>query len=272
MAIQWFPGHMNKLRNTLRDTLPHVDVVLEIADARAPLSSRNPLLDEIIQKKPRLLLLNKAELADPAMTSEWLYYFENRNLKTLLISAKTRMNLDRIKSETAKLYKTKDVVRVTKPRVLIVGVPNCGKSTVINALGRKHKAQAADRPGVTRDVQLYRTNSLEIYDTPGLLWPNLENQTMAARLAALAAVRDEVYTPSEAFLLLYPFLYRHYQQRLNDRYGFEANPDGYEFITQLGTRIGRLNDQEATVRHFFNDLRSGKLGTFCLEVPPGSFE
>ncbi|NIZ46922.1 ribosome biogenesis GTPase YlqF [Entomospira nematocerorum] len=268
MAIQWYPGHMHKLRQTLQSTLPLVDVILEVADARAPWSSRNPLLSEIIGKKPRILLLNKAELADPIFLKQWQEYYKVHNkLRTLTISAKTRANLDRIKGEVHHIAKMKDSQRIRNPRALIIGVPNCGKSTIINALARSHKAKAANQPGVTRQVTLYHAQSLDIYDTPGLLWPNLEDQAVASRLAILAAVRDEVYLPSEAFSNLYPFLKTHYNAVFEARYKIPMQEHVDDYLYTLKETFNKP-DLEATTLMILNDLRGGKLGSFCLEVPP----
>lgn len=267
MSIQWYPGHMNQLKQSLKGVLPLIDVVLEIADARAPLSSRNPMLPEILGKKPRLLLLNKSELADPLMLAQWQSYFDkHERLKTLSISAKNRKNLDRIKGEVRNLAKTKNHVQQTNPRVLIIGVPNCGKSTIINALARTHKAKAANTPGVTRQVTRYTLAGLDLYDSPGLLWPNLSDQLGAARLAILAAVRDEVYHPSEAFSLLYPFFMEHYASHFTNRYKIEPQESGDHYLEALMEQQ-RKSDIEATALSILHDLRAGKLMPFCLESP-----
>ncbi|NIZ18581.1 ribosome biogenesis GTPase YlqF [Entomospira culicis] len=268
MAIQWYPGHMHKLKATLKSTLPLVDVVLEVVDARAPISSRNPMLDEILGKKPRIILLNKAELADPNMLHEWQEFFKTKKkYKSLAISAKTRTNLDRIKGEIQQIFKSKEQQRLRNPRALIIGVPNCGKSTIINALAREHRAKAANQPGVTKQVTLYHAQSVDIYDTPGLLWPNLEDQEAAARLAVLAAVRDEVYHPSEAFASVYLFLKSHYADRLIERYKIPLHDNAHDYLIALTTTLNK-KDIEATALLLFNDLRGGKLGRFCLERPP----
>lgn len=268
MAIQWYPGHMNKLKQTLKQILPFVDVVLEIADSRAPLSTRNPMIKDLLGKKPHLLLLNKAELADPKLLKSWQNYFKTHtHLKAIAVSAKLRTNLDRIKGEVHKLFVCKNQQQIRNPRALIIGVPNCGKSTIINALARQHKAKAANKPGVTQQVTLYHAQSLDIYDTPGLLWPNLENQDGAARLAALAAVRDEVYLPSEAFSLIYFFLKQHYAERFQQRYQIPMEDNSDQYLVALSTILNKKNI-ETIALSLFHDLRGGKLGQFCLETPP----
>lgn len=268
MAIQWYPGHMNKLKQTLKQVLPLVDVVLEIADSRAPLSTRNPMIKDLLGKKPHLLLLNKAELADPKLLRNWQHYFKTHtHLKTIAVSAKLRTNLDRIKGEVHKLFICKNKQQIRNPRALIIGVPNCGKSTIINALARQHKAKAANKPGVTQQVTLYHAQSLDIYDTPGLLWPNLENQDGAARLAMLSAVRDEVYLPSEAFSLLYFFLKQYYAERFQQRYQVPMEDNSDRYLLALSSALHKKNI-ETIALSIFHDMRSGKLGQFCLETPP----
>jgi ribosome biogenesis GTPase A len=268
MAIQWYPGHMNKLKSTLKATLPLVDVVLEVVDARAPMSSRNPMLGEILGKKPRILLLNKAELADPSLLAQWQrHYNAQKQVKSLAISAKTRSNLDRIKGEVHQMAKLDTGQRSRNPRALIIGVPNCGKSTIINALAREHKAKAANTPGVTKQVTLYHAQSIDIYDTPGLLWPNLEDQSAAARLALLAGVRDEVYHASEAFSLVYLFLKEQYADRLIERYKLELPDSADDYLAALTTSLHK-KDIEAAALLLFSDFRGGKLGRFCLERAP----
>lgn len=268
MAIQWFPGHMNKLRRELKELLAYTDCVIEVADARAPLSSRNPMLHEIIGKKKRLLLLNKSDLADPALLRQWLDFYNAKKLRAIPVSVKKRQNLDRIKTECAKLRAANThEQRQVAPRALIVGVPNCGKSSIINALARQKKAQTADRPGVTRMTALYKTSQLDIYDSPGALWPNLEDQEAAARLAALGSVKDEVYNLSEALELIYPFLRQTYAQALTQRYGVPPAESAAEFLEQAAKRFGKT-EAETAARMVFNDLRNSKLGLVCLEKPP----
>jgi ribosome biogenesis GTPase A len=267
MAIQWFPGHMNKTRRLLAQHMTQVDAVLEIVDARAPLSSRNPMLNDIIGRKPRLILLNKSDMTDAIVLKEWQSYFQKQGIASLTISVKTRKNLDRLKGEVAKLVKRSDKTREKPPSVLIVGIPNCGKSSLINALMRDKRAKTADSPGVTRDVLLYRMNGLDMVDSPGALWPNLEDQMVAARLAALGSVKDEIYLATEALSSIYPYLYQNYLGALQQRYG-QVSADFEELLQQVAVRYGRnVQDKEAISLAVLRDLRAGKLGLICLERP-----
>ncbi len=265
MSIQWFPGHMNKARRLLAEYADKIDGVLEIVDARAPESSRNPLIEEIFAKKPRLLLLNKSDLADRALVKEWQAEYEKQGLKSLAISVKNRHNLERLKGEAATLGKA-GKTRDKPPRLMIAGVPNCGKSSLINALAREKRTKIADSPGITRDVALYKLGSLDLIDSPGALWPNLSDQMAAARLAALGSIKDDVYLPSEALSLLYPYLHSQYGKELFRRYEQEA-PEDYEgFLSVVAQRFARNeNDSEALALMVFKDLRTGKLGQICLE-------
>lgn len=267
MAIQWFPGHMNKTRQKLAEAIKTVNGVLEIADARAPLSSRNPLLDEILGNKPRLLLLNKSDLADPNMLKEWLAYFKSNNIACLPISSKNRQNLDRLKGDAEKLGKVKLQTRTASNKILIVGVPNCGKSTLINALARVHKAEVANRPGVTRDMALYRMSGLDLYDSPGTLWPNLEDQIVASKLAALGAVKDEIYIVSEALEQVWAFLYKYYKDPMNQKYNIELSDDYHASAVAVSNRLGKGDNLELGALTIFKDLRDGKFGLICLERP-----
>lgn len=265
MSIQWFPGHMNKTRKLLAEYVNKIDAVLEIVDARAPQSSRNPLIAEIFADKACLILLNKSDLADQKILKEWQDFYQAQGLRSLAISVKTRHNLERLKGEAASLTK-QGKTRTKPPRLMIVGVPNCGKSSLINALGRQKRAKIADSPGVTRDVALYKLGNLDLIDSPGTLWPNLTDQMAAARLAALGSIKDEVYLPSEALGSLYDYLRTQYAGVLSARYQ-AVPPESYsEFLTTVAKRFNKdIADYEGLAMLVFKDLRSGKLGPICLE-------
>lgn len=267
MSIQWFPGHMNKTRKLLAEYVDKVDAILEIADARAPKSSRNPLISEIFAKKSCLLLLNKSDLADQKILKEWQAFYQDQGLKSLTISVKNRHNLERLKGEAAVLAK-QGKTRTKPPRLMIVGVPNCGKSSLINALGRQKRAKIADSPGVTRDVALYKLGNLDLIDSPGTLWPNLSDQMAAARLAALGSIKDEVYLPSEALAAIYPYLRAQYGVALAARY-HQVVPQEYPAFLQLvAARFHKdETEPESLAMVVFKDLRAGKLGSICLERP-----
>ncbi|MGL4524943.1 MAG: ribosome biogenesis GTPase YlqF [Spirochaetia bacterium] len=267
MAIQWFPGHMNKARKLLAEYVDNIDGVLEIVDSRAPNSSRNPLIDEIFAKKPRLILLNKSDLCDLKIMKKWQDFYEGQGLKTLAISVKNRHNLERLKGEAAGLAKA-GKTRTKPPRLMIVGIPNCGKSSLINALGREKKARVADSPGITRDVALYKLGNLDLIDSPGTLWPNLSDQNAAARLAALGSIKDEVYLATEALGMVYPYLHMQYRARLKERYRIDPGEELDHFLSGVAARFNKkIEDTEALAMMVFRDLRAGKLGAICLEDP-----
>ncbi len=194
MAIQWFPGHMTKTKKIIKENLKKVDMVIEILDARAPLASRNPLLDELTEGKPRLILLNKADLADPSVTEQWIRYFQSSgNTAALSVNSKNAKSLKSVPGECRKLCREKKWINRRPVKAMIVGIPNVGKSTVINTLAGKKKAQAANQPGVTKDMQRVPVSrELQIFDTPGLLWHKFEDQIVGMKLASLGSIRDAI--------------------------------------------------------------------------------
>ena len=180
MQIQWFPGHMNKTINIIKDTLPKIDVVIEILDARVPVSSSNPMIKELIGDKPRLVVLNKCDLSDPDITDRWMEYFASlENTLAVKVSSKTFDNLDSISKVCKELCAGAKWIERREVRGMVVGIPNVGKSTIINALSGKKKVAVGNKPGLTRDLQRINiTNSLQIYDTPGILWPKFEDRVV----------------------------------------------------------------------------------------------
>lgn len=278
MDINWYPGHMAKTRRQLSEMISRVDLMIELCDARLPYSSRNPDLDRMCRGKNRILLLNKADLADPALTSRWLSYFRSRGIEAAAIQAKQLKNkeaLAAIERSTQKAVQQSAARGIRKTvRAMVVGVPNVGKSTYINQLHGGHIAQTGDRPGVTRSTQWIRvTPYLEIMDTPGLLWPRLDDQTAARRLSYLGTIRDEVLNLDDLALSLLNDLADSVPDRLMERFHVQ-DPDlrGPELMDAVCRGRGFLlrgneYDYDRCCSVVLDEFREGKLGRITLEIP-----
>ncbi len=281
--IQWFPGHMAKTRRLIAENLKLVDVVVEIVDARLPLSSRNPLIDEIVGDKPRIMLLNKADLADETMTRQWVKYYSDLGIAVLPFNALKGVShsvkkqlLEAIKGEAQTLLEKrqkKGIINKTI-RIMIVGIPNVGKSTLINALVGKSAAETADRPGVTRGKQWIRLEKdLELLDTPGILWPKFADPQIGFKLAATGAVSENVYDPVELSLQLLNWLALHLPGRIEARYRITKNKDALVMLTEICKRRGFLRqggvpDLEKGAIILLDEFRAGKLGQVTLDEAP----
>ncbi|MBW5444597.1 ribosome biogenesis GTPase YlqF [Cohnella sp. CFH 77786] len=288
MTIQWFPGHMTRAKRQIEEKLKLIDVVLELIDARIPQSSRNPMIDEIIGSKPRLVLLNKADLADPALTAVWTAYFRALGHEALAIDASSGSGVKEIPAKARELLREKierQVAKGMKPRparALIVGIPNVGKSTLINRLAGRNVAATGDRPGVTKGQQWIRSGSeLELLDTPGILWPKFEDPVAGNLLAATGAIKEEVLHVDEVACFVLQTLAPVYGEVLKERYGLQELPAelpnlqaAAEVLEAIGKRRGCLAggghvDYEKAAGVVLRDLRSGKLGRITLEAPNG---
>lgn len=276
-SISWFPGHMAKARRLLTDQLKRIDAVIEICDARLPLSSRNPDLDALVNNKPRVLLLNKTDLADPAATKKWLQYFEQQGLPCLGVEMGKRKQS--ILNAIVKLTEERLARSLKKginrsARAMVLGVPNVGKSTLINYLAGRSALKVQDRPGVTRAPQWIQASpGLELLDTPGLLWPKLHDPVAARRLTYIAAVRDEVVDIYHLSLSLLEELMALAPSNLAQRYNL-ANLDlrGQALLEQICRNRGFLlkggeTDLERGAVCVLDEFRSGKLGRITLEMP-----
>ncbi|MDQ0337525.1 ribosome biogenesis GTPase A [Caldalkalibacillus uzonensis] len=281
MTIQWFPGHMAKAKRQVTEKLKLIDVVIELLDARLPYSSQNPMMDELVKDKPRLVLLNKEDLADQSITKEWLRFFEQKEFKALAVDAQSGKGISAIPPACQELAshiirKMKDKGMKPRPiRALIVGIPNVGKSSLINRLAKRHVAKTGDRPGVTKAQQWIKTGGgLELLDTPGILWPKFDDQLVGFKLAASGAIRDEILPKDEVALFAVDFLRRAYPQRLEERYALTELGDGetVQLMEEIGRKRGCLKgggsvDFERTSDLILNDLRSGKFGPVSFETP-----
>ncbi|WP_209122405.1 ribosome biogenesis GTPase YlqF [Alkalihalobacillus sp. BA299] len=280
MTIQWFPGHMAKARREVTEKLKLIDVVIELLDARVPMSSRNPMIDEIVTNKPRLVLLNKADLADPKVTDQWKHYFTKQGVKVLAIDSQSGKGVSAISpscKELASPLLEKMQARGMKPRAIramILGIPNVGKSTLINRLAVKKIAKTGDRPGVTKQQQWIKVgNEMELLDTPGILWPKFEDQAIGFRLAATGAIKDELLDFQDVALFVLNYLKERYEGQVKERFKLDTIPeDGVQLFDEIGRKRGFLQsggyiDYDKTAEVILRELRSGKLGRITLETP-----
>ncbi|MCT8139805.1 ribosome biogenesis GTPase YlqF [Anaerobacillus sp. CMMVII] len=279
-TIQWFPGHMAKARREVTEKLKQIDVVFELVDARVPLSSRNPMIDELVSHKPRLILLNKADLADPVITEQWSRYFIGQGFKVISIDSQTGKGTEKIPiiaKELAVDLLEKLKAKGMKPRAiraLILGIPNVGKSTLINRLAKKKIAKTGDRPGITKKQQWIKVGSeLELLDTPGILWPKFEDQVVGFRLAATGAIKDEILDFQDVAVFLLKYLKEEYPKYLMDRFKLtEINEDVIELFDAIGRNRGLLMsggyiDYDKAAELILREFRSCKIGKISLEKP-----
>ncbi len=281
MNIQWYPGHMTKTRRMIAENLKMVDVVAEIVDARIPISSRNPDIDELVGSKPRLIILNRADQADPSMNKAWAEYFRGKGFAVLETDANSGKGVGQFSPMVRALLKdqiaawsAKGLVG-RKVRTMVVGVPNVGKSTFINKVAKKKSAIAQNRPGVTRGKQWVTVdNSLELLDTPGILWPKFEDQSIGLNLAYTGAVKDDIMDLEELASNLMALLSTRYPEAIKTRYKIDLpeGAQGWELLEAAGRKRGFLIsggevNLERMSRVLLEEYRSGKLGRFTLESP-----
>ena len=280
MTIQWFPGHMAKARREVTEKLKLIDIIFELVDARIPASSRNPMIDEIIQHKPRVILLNKADMADPAKTNMWLEHYKSQGKTAIAINSQAGNGLNQITAASKNLLKEKYErmeSRGIKPRAIramIVGIPNVGKSTLINRLAKKNIAKTGNTPGVTKAQQWIKVGKeLELLDTPGILWPKFEDQEVGLKLALTGAIKDTILNLHEVSLYGLRFLEKEYPERLKSRYNLGVIPqETLELFDAVGKFRGCLAsggfiDYDKTAELVVREIRSEKMGPLTFEVP-----
>jgi len=281
MNIQWYPGHMTKTRRQMERDVKLVDLVAEVVDARIPASSRNPDIDAMVGERPRLIILNRADQADPTMTARWAAWFRRKGFGVLETDARSGRGVDQFSSAAKSVLKDKLAAwrakgQVGRPiRAMVVGVPNVGKSTFINKVARRKSAKASDRPGVTRGKQWVSVDSgLELLDTPGILWPRFEDEATGLHLAFTGAVKDEITDVEGLACALLELLRDRYPKALEERYKLEA-PDGlpgWELLERCARKRGMLisggeADTGRMAKVLLDEFRGGKLGRFTLEAP-----
>ncbi|MFK3986126.1 ribosome biogenesis GTPase YlqF [Exiguobacterium mexicanum] len=280
MAIQWFPGHMAKARRQVTEKLKLIDVVIELVDARVPQSSRNPMVDEITEGKPRLIVLNKADMADPVVNDAWLRALKRDDVEVVAVDAKHSKGLKQLMSGAEKLMQEKhdrmrEKGRNPGPiRALIIGIPNVGKSTLINRLAGRNIAVTGDRPGVTKRQQWIKMKGgeMELLDTPGILWPKFEDQMVGYRLAATGAIKDDILNLDDIALYAARELSARYPEQVKERFKIDQLPeDAVELLEVIGKKRGLVSggyvDFEKASELLLNELRHEKIGRVSLETP-----
>lgn len=275
MTIQWFPGHMAKAKRQVSEKLKYVDIVFELVDARLPISSRNPMLDQILQQKPRLILINKADLADPKQTKLWEAYFKEHGYLALAINAQDNQGIKAIVPKSKEVLKEKiarDKSRGLKPRAIramVIGIPNVGKSTLLNRLAGKKIAQTGNKPGVTKGQQWLRFgNELELLDTPGILWPKFEDPEIGKKLALTGAIKDQLIHLDDIAIYGLDFFARYYPERVSQRYKITSADEsllGPELLMKITENQGYRDNYERGSEMVVFDIRQGKLGRYTLD-------
>ncbi len=287
MDIQWFPGHMTRARRQIQEKLKLIDIAVELLDARIPMSSRNPMIDEILGNKPRLIVLNKSDLADPKLTEEWIAYFKYEGHECIALDAATGNQIGLIATKSKEILQQwfdRQQAKGVNPRAmraLIVGIPNVGKSTLINRIAGRKIAATGDRPGVTKGQQWIKSASgeLELLDTPGILWPKFEDQKAGYRLAVTGAIKEEILHVDDIAFFAVKELVKRYWATLAERYNLSDEPSDAEDpgqIVEVMENIGRRRgcvvsggniDLEKASVLILRDLRAGKLGRLTFDEP-----
>ena len=284
MNIQWYPGHMTRAKRAMKEDIKLIDLIIELVDARVPYSSRNPDIDELGRQKSRLVLLNKADLANETWNDAWASYYRSQGFQTVKLDSRSRVGLNKIQAAVLeacreKIERDKKRGILNRPvRAMVVGIPNVGKSTFINSFAGKAAARTGNKPGVTKGKQWIRLNkNLELLDTPGILWPKFEDQKVGERLAMIGTINDEILQTEELAAAIITWLTRHYPGRLEERYGIDGNAAGEgQRSDQMLERIavnrrcfqkGETPDLVRASRILVDDFRSGKIGRITLEHP-----
>lgn len=276
MKVQWYPGHMTKAFRQMRDDIKMIDLVIELLDARVPMSSRNPDIDSLSKGKSRLVLLNKADLADESQTDKWINYFDSQGIVALKINSKDRHTLKQFDDAVALVCKDKIESNknkgINRPiRAMVVGIPNVGKSTFINTYVKKAATKTGNNPGVTKGKQWIRLNDrIELLDTPGILWPRFEDEKIGINLAFIGSINDQILSIEDLAFELIKFLNEHYPNVVKDRYEIEGDEDIVQVMYQIaearGCRLkGNRLDLEKASHIIIDEFRAGKLGRVTLD-------
>ncbi len=283
-VVQWFPGHMAKTRRKIKESLPLVDAVTEIVDARVPVSSHNPEIADIIAGKPRIVVLNKCDVADERATKKWIEYFKSQGVAAIAADCKSGKGLNayrplikEVLADKIKSYEEKNM-QGRALRVMVVGIPNTGKSSFINRMAGKKRAEVADRPGVTRHNQWFVIgDGIELLDTPGVLWPKFEDRAVGDKLAFIGSVKDDILDVESLAVRFLEVMKNDYPERLTERYkitGFE-DKEPYEILEMIGRKRGMLIsggeiNTERAATTILDEYRAGKLGKITLDsIPQG---
>lgn len=279
MNFQWYPGHMTKAKRMMQEDIKLIDVVIELVDARIPLSSKNPDIDVLAKQKSRVILLNKSDLADPDKTKQWKRWFEQKGYFVTLVNSKNGTGVREVNEIVQQACKEKierDRKRgiLNRPvRAMIVGIPNVGKSTFINSFAKKACTKTGNKPGVTKGKQWIRLNkSIELLDTPGILWPKFEDQKVGLRLAFIGSIKEEILNVTDLAYELIKFLQENWKGILNRRYEIDETAECLDILSQIAEKRscklrGDVLDFEKAASILLDDFRSGKLGKITLEFP-----
>ena len=278
IRIQWFPGHMTKAKREMQEKLNMVDMVIELRDARIPSASKNPMIEELCQNKPRLIVLSKKDKADAAATKLWCSALQNETTRVVALDILKENIIARIVEESRLLMQAKIErmkrrgIRPRAIRAMVVGVPNVGKSTFINRISKKKVAVTGDRPGVTRALQWSKVNqNLELLDTPGVLWPKFEDETVGVLLAITGAIRDEILPMEEIAAWAMRYLIANHKEALQQRYDIAVCEDPYIMLERIAEKRGFMRkgemDEKRTIETFLRELRDDKLGRITWEMP-----
>ena len=276
-SINWYPGHMAKTKREIKEKIDLIDVVFEVIDARIPFSSKNKEIDELIKNKPRILIMTKTDLCDMDMSLKWKSYYENMGYKVVmvdLINNKNINNIFNITNEMALELNEKRKLKGMKPRkirILILGIPNVGKSTLINRLVGKKATNVGNKPGITKKLEWIRiNNNLELLDTPGILWPKLDGENIALNLASMTAIKEEILNKEEIAIYIVNTMMRLYPNNTKERYNIDKEKDIVEILDKIGRKIGAIRNNETDYDKVYNvilkDLREGYLGKVTFDV------
>ncbi|MDY4617296.1 MAG: ribosome biogenesis GTPase YlqF [Lachnospiraceae bacterium] len=279
MQFQWYPGHMTKAKRQMQEDMKLIDLVIELVDARIPMSSRNPDIDELGKNKARLILLNKADLADDKASSAWMSFFKEKGYYVVKVDARNKGCMKAISSVIAEACKEKTErdrkrgIKNRPVRAMVVGIPNVGKSTFINTFAGEACAKTGNKPGVTKGKQWIRLNkSVELLDTPGILWPKFEDQSVGLRLALIGSIKDEILNIDELALALIELLKEYYSGVLTERYGVDEKQATADILMEIAKnrnciKAGNELDYSKAAVLLLDEFRSGKLGEITLEFP-----
>ena len=279
MQFQWYPGHMTKAKRAMQEDIKLIDVIIELVDSRVPFSSKNPDIDTLANGKSRILLMNKYDLADKAVSDKWTKYYEEKGYFVATVNSKNGRGVKAVNDVIQKACKEKierDRKRgiLNRPiRAMIVGIPNVGKSTFINSFAGKACAKTGNKPGVTKGKQWIRLNkNVELLDTPGILWPRFEDQQVGLNLAFIGSIKDELYNIYELSLLLLDYLIKNYPDAVADFYEIENSDSNNELLERIAIKRGCIKsgaeyDLDKAAKCLVDDFRNGRIGKISLEIP-----
>lgn len=277
MAINWYPGHMAKTKREIKEKLELIDIVFEVIDARIPKSSKNKDIDELIKNKPRILIMTKLDLADEIETKKWINHYEKEGYKVIAVDLINKPNLQMILNETNQVSlalnqkRREKGLKERKIRALILGIPNVGKSTLINRLVGKKATNVGNKPGITKQLEWIRINNqIELLDTPGILWPKLDDENIALNLASMTAIKEEILNLEEVAIYIINTMLKLYPENIKKRYNLTDETDIIEILDKIGLKIGAIKNKETDYDKVYTtilrDLREGYLGRITFDI------